>query len=273
MVSVCWASPHLSGCDVTDSLTDAGAATRRRRWPWVILIVAVSLAVLLVAAELIARAALPGIVRSIVIEQLDLPSDQQLDVQALGVLVPQLASGTLDELRLSSKDVTLGGITGAVRITATGVPVHGGALRSAHGTVSVDQAQFATLLKDSPLPDAEISLAAPNVTLQGEIALLGRGIPVGLTVTPGADGGDLLLTPVSATLGSNELDLQALARLLGGVGEKLAGQQRICIADQLPAGITLTGLRIQGTRAVADIRADGRIAIDPALRENGSCPR
>ncbi|HTN56095.1 MAG TPA: DUF2993 domain-containing protein [Microbacterium sp.] len=258
---------------MTAATPGADARQRRARWPRVVVIVVVVLAVLLVAAELTARAVLPGVVRSIVVEQLDLPSDQELDVQASGVLIPQLLTGTLDELRLSSDDVTIGGITGAAHVTATGVPLRGGALGSAKGTVSVDQTQFAVLLEDSQLPDAEISLAAPNATLQGEITLLGRAIPVGLTVTPGAEGGDLLLTPVSVTLGGNELDLQALGGLFGDVGESLAGPQRLCIADQLPAGITLTGLRVQGTRAVADITADGRIAVDPALLENGTCPR
>lgn len=258
---------------MTHLATEADAGRRRARWPWIVLVVIVVLAVLLVAAELIARAVLPGIVRSVVVEQLDLPADQQLDVQASGVLLPQLATGTLDELQLSSDDVTIGGVTGAAHVTATGIPLRGGALGSAKGTVSVDQTQFAALLQGSQLPDAEISLDAPNATLKGEITLLGRGIPVGLTVTPGAEDGDLLLTPVSVTLGGNELDLQALASRFGDVGASLAGPQRLCIADQLPAGITLTGLRVEGTRAVADISADGRIAVDPALLENGTCPR
>lgn len=258
---------------MTAATRGADAGARRTRWPWVVLVVVVAVAVLLVAAELIARAVLPGIVRSIVVEQLDLPSDQQLDVQASGLLVPQLVTGTLDELQLASDEVTIGGITGAAHVTATGVPLRGGALDSAKGTVSVDQTQFAGLLEHSRLPDAEITLEEPNATLQGDITLLGRAIPVGLTVTPGADDGDLLLTPVSATLGGNELDLRALAGLLGDVGEGLAGPQRLCIADQLPAGLTLTALRIQGTTAVADFAADGRIADDPALLENGTCPR
>lgn len=252
----------------------AGNVRRRRaRWPWILLIVLVVLAVLVVVAELLARTVVPGIVRSVVVEQLELPSDQQLEVQTVGILLPQLVSGTLHELQLSSDEVTIGGITGSAHVTATDVPIRGGALGTAKGTVSIDQTQFAALLRDSQLPDAEISLDAPNATVQGEISLLGRDIPVGLTVLPAADDGDLLLTPISVTLGGSQIDLQGLADLLGSAGEKLAGPQRICIADRLPAGITLTGLRIQGTRAVADISADGRIAVDPALLENGSCPR
>ena len=94
-------------------------ATRRARWPWVLLIIVAVVAVLVVAAEIIARAVLPSVVRGIVIEQLDLPADQQIDVAASGILLPQLIGGRLDELHLSSEKVTIGGITGSADVTAT----------------------------------------------------------------------------------------------------------------------------------------------------------
>lgn len=246
-------------------------ATRRARWPWVLLIIVAVVAVLVVAAEIIARAVLPSVVRGIVIEQLDLPADQQIDVAASGILLPQLIGSRLDELHLSSEKVTIGGITGSADVTATAVPLQGGALGETRGTVAIDGPEFETLVARADLPIDSVEFAEPDVTVGGSIAILGASIPVSLTVTPGADAGELLLTPVSASLAGNEIDLQQLAGRLGAVGEQLAATQRICIADQLPAGITLTGLRIEGSRAVADIAADGRIAVDPALLENGVC--
>lgn len=274
----CWASLLLSGCDVTAPTPVASTRARRAKWPWVVLVIVVVIAVLLVAAELVARAVLPNTVRSLVIEQLDLPADQQLDVEASGILLPQLIFGKLDELKLSSDKVTLGGITGSAHVTATQVPVRsdgvgGEPLGSAKGTVSIDQSQFAALLEHAQLPGTEITLQAPNATVQGAIPVFGREIPVGLTVTPGADDGDLLLTPVSVELGGKAIDLQALGAFLGEAGTQLAAPQHVCIADRLPAGITLIGLRIEGSRAVADITADARIAVDPRLLEYGTCPR
>ena len=97
---------------------DEPRPTRRRaRWPWVVLVIVLVLAALVVAAEFLARAILPGIVRGIVIEQLDLPQDQQLDVDAAGILLPQLIGGRLDELHLTTDAVTFGGITGAADVT------------------------------------------------------------------------------------------------------------------------------------------------------------
>lgn len=240
---------------------------------WVGVAALAVLAALAGAAELAARALVPGMVRSVVIEQLELPADQQLEVTASGILLPQLIGGTLERLHLSSDEVTIGGITGSADVTATGVPLRGGAMDSAEGTIGIDQAEFTTLLQSSALPEAELTLQAPDASLSGTIRVFGRDLPVGLTVRPEAIEGDLLLTPLAATIGGSEIDLQRLAGFLGSAGEALAGPQRICIADRLPAGVTVTALRIEGTRAVADIQADGRIAVDPALLENGVCPR
>lgn len=252
-------------------MTSTSVVRRRARWPWIVLVVVLVLAGLIVAGEVIARAVVPATVRSLVIDALDLPADQRLDVQTSGMLLPQLAAGTLDQVRLTSDEVTIGGITGSAMVTATDVPVAGGALGAAEGTVSIDQEEFGSLLDTAHLPVTRIALRAPNATVEGEIDLFGRRIPVGITVTPGAEEGDLLLTPVSLSVNGMDVDLDAVSGVIGSAGETITRPQRVCIADRLPAGITLTDLRIEGTRAVADISADGRITVDPDLLENGTC--
>lgn len=253
---------------------DAPVATprRRRRWPWVVLIVVVVLALLAVAGELLTRSILPGVVRSIVVEQLDLPSDQQLDVEADGVLLPQLISGRLDSLRLASDSVTLQGITGAVDVTATGVPLRGGDLGGATGVVRIDQSQFAALLDGAELPFDSVALHAPDATATGSVSVLGMSVPVSVTVTPGIADGDLELTPGSLSVGGVQLDADQVRATLGALGEKLTATQRICIADRLPAGVRLTGLSIVGTEAVVDVDVDGKILSDRSLQEKGVCP-
>lgn len=259
----------------TSEAQDATAARprRRRRWPWVVLILVVLLAALVVAAEFIARSVLPGIVRSLVIEQLDLPADQQLDVEAEGVLLPQLITGRLDTLHLSTDAVTLEGITGAADVTATGIPLRGGELGGASGTIRIDQAEFTTLLAGTDLPVDSVDFEAPNAILGGSFTVFGAAVPITITLTPGAADGDLELTPVGLSIGGLDVDADAVGSMLGSVGESLTQTQRICIADQLPAGLTLTGLAIAGSEAVIDIDVDGAIATDPALLEKGVCPR
>ncbi|WP_243224952.1 DUF2993 domain-containing protein [Microbacterium sp. CIAB417] len=249
----------------------ADARPRRPRWPWVVGIVVVVLVVLVVAAELIARAVLPGIVRGIVVEQLDLPADQQLDAHAEGLLLPQLISGRLDELTLSTDSITLGGITGSADVTALGVPLGGGDLEAASGTVRIDQEQLQNLLAQSDLPIEEIAFEEPDVVASGSVDVLGFSLPISLTATPGAEDGELTLTPIALLIGGVELSADQVSARLGDLGARLTETQRICIADQLPAGITLTGLTIDGTEAVADLSVDGGIVTDAALQQNGTC--
>jgi len=249
----------------------APRATRRRRWPWVLLIVVIVLAALAIAGELLARALLPGIVRGIVIEQLDLPSDQQLDVDASGILLPQLIGGRLDSLHLSTDSVTIQGITGAADVTATGVPLNGGDLGGATGAISIDEAQFTSLLADTDLPVDDVSFDAPDATVSGSVQVLALSIPVSLTVTPGVADGDLQLTPQSFSIGGVVVDADQVKATLGSIGTNLTRTQTICIADQLPAGVTVTGLEVRGTKAVIDVSVNGAIVTDAGLQQPGVC--
>ncbi|MFB7250336.1 DUF2993 domain-containing protein [Microbacterium sp. NPDC056234] len=249
----------------------AAPAPKRTRWRWVVGIIVVLLIVLVVAAELIARAILPGIVRGIVIEQLELPDDQQLDVHAEGILLPQLIAGSLTDLRLSTESVTIGDLTGAVDVTALGVPLRGGDLDSASGTVRIDQDQFQSLIGETDLPIDSLTFDAPDVTAAGSVDVLGFALPLALTATPGAEGGELTLTPVKLLVGGVELNADQVSDRFGDLGERLTQTQHICIADRLPAGLTLTGLTIEGTEAVADLAVAGGIVSDPTLQENGVC--
>ncbi|MGO1266878.1 MAG: DUF2993 domain-containing protein [Microbacterium gubbeenense] len=245
---------------------------RRARWPWVVLIVVLVLAVLVVAAELLARAILPGIVRGAVIEQLELPQSQQLEVDASGILLPQLIGGRLDELHLSTDSVTFGGVTGAADVTATGIPLGGGDLTDARGTVRIDQQQFATLVTASELPIDDVAFDEPNITASGGFDVFGMSVPVTLTVLPGADAGELLLTPVELQVAGITLNAAELAERFGDLATQLTEPQRICIADQLPAGLTVSDVVIDGSDAVVDVDVDGAIVTDESLQTNGVCP-
>lgn len=267
--------PKPSAEHETLVIPDAGQeqppARRRRRWPWVVGILIVVIALLVVAAEFLARSLLPGIVRGIVIEQLDLPADQELDVTAGGILLPQLIGGRLDELRLQADSITVGGITGAADVTATGVGVRGDSLDAAIGTIRIEESQFTALLDGTDLPIDAIAFEGENVTATGAVSVLGMSLPISLTALPGAEEGDVTLTPIALRLGGVEIDADQVADRLGDLGQRITDTQRICIADRLPAGVTLTGLSIDGSEAVIALDVAGGILSDAALQQNGSC--
>lgn len=253
--------------------TAAEESLRRRRWPWVLLVIVVVLALLAVAAELLIRSLLPGVVRSAVIERLQLPAGQQLDVETDGILLPQVIAGRLDTLRLSTDEVTVRGVTGAVDVTATGVPLYGGDLNGATGRMRVGEDQFTALLATADLPVETVAFDAPDATLSGTVGVLGLDVPVAVTVTPDVVDGDLRLTPGSLSVGGLVVDAAQVQSVLGPLGISLTQTQTVCIADRIPAGVTVTGLQIEGPEAVIDAVVDGAIISDASLRAPGVCPR
>jgi hypothetical protein len=139
-------------------------------------------------------------------------------------------------------------------------------------SVRLDPDQLRALLAQIPdFPADTVGTAAPDVTLSTEFSVFGISIPVGISATPGAADGDLTLTPTAFDLGGNRVDADTLRGQLGGVADRAVQTWRLCIADRLPAGLTLDGVSVQGEDVVATFAIDGRLLNDPALQQNGTC--
>lgn len=255
-------------------MTDATAPRRRTgRWIAVFVVVVVLLAGAIVAAEFIARSVVTSTVRSLVVKNVGLPDDQNVDVSVAGLVLPQLLRGRLDEVAVSSNDVTLGPITGDVRVDLRGVPVSGDAAADGGvASVRLDQDQLKALLAEVPdLPASTVTVAAPDVKLETSLSLFGIAIPVGVGVTPGAASGDLTLTPSSFQVGGNAIDADTLRGQFGGVADSVLKTTSLCIADRLPKGLTLTSATVQGQDLVATFDVAGGILNDPSLQSDGTC--
>jgi len=255
-------------------MTDATAPRRRTgRWIAVLVVVVVLLAGALVAAEFIARSVVTSTVRSLVVKNVGLPDDQNVDVSVAGLVLPQLVGGRLDEVAVSSNDVTLGPITGDVRVDLRGVPVSGDAAADGGvASVRLDQNELKALLAEVPdLPASTVTVAAPDVKLETSLSLFGISIPVGVGVTPGAEAGDLTLTPSSFQVGGNAIDADTLRGQFGGVADAVLKTTSLCIADRLPRGLTLTSATVQGQDLVATFDVAGGIVNDPSLQSDGTC--
>lgn len=255
-----------------DLSSATAAPARRRRWPWVVGALVVVLAGAIVGGEFLARGIVDRTIREQVISALKLPADQQLEVETGGIMLAQLAAGRLDQVHLSSESITFGPLTGAVSVDAQGVPLRGGPLTGASGTLRISESEFTALLATADLPVTEIAIEEPNITAKGSFSVFGTKIPLALTLRPGADGGDITVLPVSLSIGELVLDAAQANERFGDLASGLTAEQRICIADQIPAGIHLTGLAIDGDDVIVDVEADPAITVDPALLENGTCP-
>lgn len=227
-----------------------------------------------VGAEAIARGVVTTGVRTLIASQVQVPPGESIDVEVSGFLLPQLISGRIDEISVSAPDVSVGPLTGDVSVTATGVPIRGDApATGGTATVRLDQEQLRVLLAEiDGFPADTVGMASPDVTMSTELSVFGAGIPVGVALTPGASAGALTLSPASFRLGDADISADALRQQFGGLSDSVLREWSICIADQLPSALTLTGVSVdEANELVATFDVDGAIVVDRALLQNGVC--
>lgn len=249
---------------------------RHRVWPWLIAAAAVIVLAIVawVAGEQIARNVVTSTVREQIITQLSLPADQQIDVDIPGQMLPQLIGGEIGEITIGSDDVAFGELSGDVVVHATGVPVRGDAPADAAGAViTLDEAQLQALISQvEGFPeDATVTLDAPAVEMMTEFQLFALTVPVGVTLVPSTAGGDLVLTPATIRVAGGEITAEAVSRQFGAIAGTVIRDWQICIADQLPAGVMLSGVTVQRDDIVAEFEIDGAIITDETLRRPGTC--
>lgn len=251
-------------------------APRHRVWPWLVVagvVLALGIGAVF-AAEWAARAFVEGSVRSTAADQLDLPADHEIDVAVEGWVVPQLVRGRLEEITVRSQDVPLSdAVTGDVDVVVTDVPVRGGGpAGGAAGSLILDEEQLQRLLATvSDFPAETVGLSAPDVTMSFTPELFGISIDIEAAVEPSAVEGDIVLTPTRLRIGDALVDADEVRERFGGIADLVLRDWTVCIADDVPAGVTLTGLQVEGARLVAAFDVDGAIISDRALQEPGSC--
>ena len=251
---------------------------KRRRRPWrpviVVLILIALLAAAWFAAEWIARGIVERTVRQQVVTNLELPADHPVEVEVEGAVLPQLIAGRLDEIRLASDDVTLGPLTGDVTAEARGIAVRGEQVAdAASATVTLDEANLRALMATvDGFPADTLGLDAPNVTMSTDLQFFGATVPVGVALTPsvGPDG-EFVLTPASVHVAGADVSADDLRHQFGIASNLVLRNWGVCIREYVPAGVTLSGVHVDGERLVAGFAVNGRIAADPTLQEPGTC--
>lgn len=248
---------------------------RRRVWPWIIaFVIVIGLAVAAwFIAEWIARGLVERTIREQVVSALELPADQEMTVTVEGTVILQLISGTLDDITVSSDDIAIGDVHGAVTVQATGVDIRGDAgAEAASATVRLDQTQVQALLSGvEGFPTDSLALVEPDVTMSTELEFFGLSVPIGVALTPTVADGDLVLTPSQLQLAGADISADDLRDRFGVFADTVLRDWSVCIAQYIPAGLTLTGISVEGDDVIADFDIDGAIVSDPALQENGSC--
>lgn len=248
---------------------------RKRVWPWIVALVlfVVLGVVVFFVAEAIARDVVERTAKTEIAERLALPADQEVDVEIPGLVIPQLLGGSLNEVTVSSEDVAVDAFEGDVTVTATDVPIQQGVdIGGATATVTMDEAQLQDLLAQvDRFPSETVGLAEPNITVTFELQFFGISFPIGAALEPSVSEGALVLSPASFDLAGASIDAAAISERFGPIADVVLQDWTICLAEYLPAGVTLTGVEVDGGSVVVDADIDGAIVTDPDLQANGTC--
>jgi hypothetical protein len=261
---------------VSDSPSAARAPRRRGRagrWLLALVVLVVLLAGAAVAAEFLARHLVADGVRTLLVSEFDVPADTEIDVRTEGLVVPQLVAGRLDELDVSSPDLRIGTLSGAVDVHVSDVPIRGDAAAGpGAGDIALDEAQLRDLLGlIDGFPAETVGIDAPAVTVSTDVSLFGATVPVGVGLLPGAADGSLTLTPDTFQVGDVDLTADALRQQFGSVADAVLREWDICIADQLPRALTLDAIEVVGDRVHASFTIDGAVVVDADLQQPGTC--
>lgn len=255
---------------------DAAPRRRRRVWPWLVA-VAVVLALIVAAffaGEWVARDLVTKTVRQQIVSRLDLPADHPVDIE-IGdpSLLLSLLGGNVGEVRLASDDVTLGGVTGDVEVDLRDLAIRPPfTIGTGTARVALDTPQLQALLATvEGFPAQTVGIAEPNITASTELSLFGAAIPLALALTPSAADGDLVLTPAALQLGGADITADGLRQRFGGLADTVLQGWRVCIADELPAGIPLRAIAVDGDVLVADFDISPDLLTDSAQLAKGSC--
>ncbi|GAA1689843.1 hypothetical protein GCM10009808_03490 [Microbacterium sediminicola] len=256
----------------------SGKATKpkRRVWPWLVggaAALFVLIGVAIVVVEVGVKSAVEASIADQVRTELELPADHPVDVAIPGPFLPQLLTSTLDALTISSEDVPLGAATADVTVAVEQVSmVAPHTMAGGEAVVSLDQTQVTALMDGVAAIDIlELALDEPVISVGTELSLFGIGIPISLGLVPSADEGELLLTPDTLQVSGLTVSAAQVRSQFGAIADPILQDWRICVAQFLPAGATLTAASVAGEELVATFAIDGGILSDSTLQQNGTC--
>jgi hypothetical protein len=253
--------------DVDDDFFAERAVPRRRARSaaaglFVVAGLLVVLAILAVVADVVTR----GLVEQRAAAEIETATgldDVSVDVHGVSVLW-QILHGSLDDVALSSGTAV---DPVSFRLEVSDVPTDlQGASGPVTGTLTADSATVSALEGIGSV-GASVALGDGQVTYARsfDLPLVGP-VPVDVTATPALadDGRALDFAPTRASLPDTSLSLD-LTPFLGDFAT------RICVAEQLPAGVELTSVDVEPDRVQLGLRSDGLPRSSSGLAAKGTC--
>lgn len=252
-------------------MTTASSAPRKHRGRTVaivLVVLVVVLAVVVVVAEFVLRGVVDRMIAQQVEQSLPAGTTGTVEAHADGVVIPQLLRGTLDDVAISSRRLTVDGVPLAADVTVHDVPVDGkGSVRDVDGTVRLASDAVSDLSKYSPLFE-RVRLIDGGVELRGSATVLGFriGYAADGSVTAQSDGRGVTITPKTVRITNSSLGLKVDD--IPGVSDVPVP---VCTAQFLPEQLRVRSLRVTSAAATVRITADELPLNEAGLRTTGRC--
>jgi hypothetical protein len=250
----------------------------RRRWiGWLIAlgVVVVLLVVGFFVGENVARGYASDRIHDELVTAFDLEADHPMDIDlGGGSLLLQAASGTVDAVDIAIDAVPLGDLTGDITLAATGIPLDTTLpVDTLAATATVDQ-QNVQMLRDylSGVELDSITLGDGVIDVATTVDAVFVTLPVSAEIEPSAQDGDIVFTPKSVTLNGAVVSIdEILAGPLASVASKFLGAQSFCVAEYLPAAITLDDVTVTSDDLVLSFTGDNVALGGSGLSTKGTC--
>jgi hypothetical protein len=254
---------------------------KRRHWPWVLGGIVLVLGILLVVAFFVAEAYAKDYARDYIKQRIvavlgiEDPSQVKVDIGSGSVLLQALA-GKLNQIDVTADDVTFGVLKGAATVHAEGVPLDQDApVDSLEITFAVAEGDVGVLAGNlTAIPLDSLVLEEPEivVSVTWTVPFFGTQVPIGMGIEPSADEGRIAFTPSSiSALGQTYTADELRQSFLGGLAAQLLQQQSFCVAENLPAALTIVDVDVVKKDLIVKIDGDGAALGGPDLSTPGTC--
>lgn len=255
-------------------------APDRRRRRRIIIVVGVLLALLgaLVAAafvgESIARQQGTLLIATEVREVFSLEEDHPVEVTFVGFSVlAQAATGQLEGITVTVPELPVGELRGDLEIIATGVPLDleqpTERLQAVYRVAEGDLAGLSGFLAGTVVNDIELDDRL--IRFGTGFELFGAAFELAIGVEPSVQDGGLAFTPRSIEFNGQSLDVEALRSQFGSIVDPLLEPRDFCVAELLPAALTLTAVQVGDDQLVIVLSAEDTALGGPGFAQQGSC--
>lgn len=257
--------------------TTTGRRPRRRLRAWlIVLVILLVLAVVAVfVGERLVRDYAAGVVRERVATALSIEDPNQVDVAfGDGLLLLQLAGGSINELNLDIDSVDLGALSGSATAVAHNVPIDGASpVGDAVIDFTIPEEKLTSLASTFTAGAVDsIGIAGGVISLETTLDVLAFSVPVSVGFTPSAVDGDIVFTPASIQLnGATVTAEQVRESPFGSVAAPLLEPRPFCVAGELPQALTLDDAAVADDGFVLTITGSDVSLNEADLAVKGTC--